>query len=589
MKRFLSVIYFFSFSIYLQAQQGSYPQNYFRNPMNIPIDLTANFGELRPDHWHMGLDIRTNQKENIPVFASAQGYVAHIGIRPKSFGRFIVINHPNGLSTLYAHLNDFNTELEKFVKEQQYLKESWAIELDIQKDRFPVTKGQFIALSGNSGGSQGPHLHFEIFDTKSTKRLNPLLFGFSLQDKLPPNLIKIGMYDRSVSVYEKSPVFFQLKNTNLGYIIPKMPVIKTGLKKISFAIQTYDVMKSGGSANGIYSAELFVDEKPQISFTIDSIDYEETVYMNAHIDYKSDYYGGAYLQHLSQLPGDKGNVYKQINSDGVIQLSDTNVHAVSIRIKDAFNNSSQLNFSVQYDENLVKEIETLMAPFFIYNYVNVFEKPDFEMFLPEGCLYDNISQVYFRTTSALPFAVSALHLINDASTPVHNNFTVRIKPSVEIPEEWKNKLLLIRSSKENTVKKAVWQGEWLSAKFGGFGGFQVVADFIPPSINELGIGDTINLSAADRILFAPRDNYGIKKFRAELNGQWLNFSNDKGKNWIYKFDEHCPYGIHKLNVLVEDIAGNITEKTWWFKRNPYSPLPPAPKKKTVKKVVKKKK
>ena len=231
---------FLFYSLCSIAQPPSYLKNYFRNPLNISMDLAANFGELRPSHWHMGLDIRTNQKENLPVFAAADGYIAHIGIRPQSFGRFIVINHPNGLSTLYGHLNDFFPELEKYVTEQQYKQESWEIEIDFEKNMFPVAKGSFIAFSGNTGGSQGPHLHFEIFDTKTTKRLNPLLFEFSIWDDVPPNLVKLAMYDRNKSVYEQTPVFFYLKNTDSGYIIPRQPVLKTGWNKISFAIHTID-------------------------------------------------------------------------------------------------------------------------------------------------------------------------------------------------------------------------------------------------------------------------------------------------------------------------------------------------------------
>src|SRR5690242_4421346 len=158
----LWVFIFSSFSLFSQVKPN-YPKYYFRDPLGIsPMEIVANYGELRPDHWHMGLDIRTNQKENLPVYAAAEGYIAHIGIRPQSFGRFIIINHPNGYSTLYAHLNDFYPALEEYVTEQQYNQESWAIELDFTKGKFPVYKGQFIAYSGNTGGSQGPHLHFEI-------------------------------------------------------------------------------------------------------------------------------------------------------------------------------------------------------------------------------------------------------------------------------------------------------------------------------------------------------------------------------------------------------------------------------------------
>lgn len=569
-----------------------YSRNYFRNPLGIPMQLSANFGELRPNHWHMGLDIRTEAKENFPVYASAEGYIAHVGIRPQSFGRFIIINHPNGLSTLYAHLNDFYSELENYVTAQQYKQESWALELDFDKNQFPVIKGTFIASSGNSGGSKGPHLHFEIFNTKTEKRLNPLLFDFPVQDNTPPSLIRLAMYDRSKSVYAQTPVFLPLKNTDSGYIISKNRVIKTGLDKISFAIQTYDKMTGGGSNNGIFSAKLYLDDEPQISFTLDSIDYDETVYMNAHIDYRYDYTGGAYFQHLSQLPGDHCPVYRQIKSDGVINLTDTNVHLISVDVKDTKGNTTQLNFSVQYDDSLAKtDIYQSRGLKFLPNRLNVVEKDDFKMELPAGCLYDTIPYLYYRNNSSSFYSVSALHQVNDPSYPVHEDIIVSIQPNKIIPEEWKDKLIMQRTGKGSTIRKVQLQDDWLTTKFGDFGSFQVLADVTPPQINEpggyrLGKSDTINLSPADRIVFTPTDNFGIvKKFRVELDSQWLRFTNDKSRNWVYKFDERCSYGLHQLTATATDLVGNTTTKTWWFKRYPYTP----PKKKAVKKGSSKKK
>ena len=177
--RQVSLITLFLFTLKSQSQpkyDHKYPQDYFANPLDIPISLAANFGELRPGHWHMGLDLRTDQKENLPVYAAAEGYIAHVGVRPLSFGKFVIINHPNGYSTLYAHLNRFYSELENYVRQKQTEKESWAIDLDFSPGDFEIKRRQQIGLSGNTGGSQGPHLHFEILDTKTGRSLNTQLF-----------------------------------------------------------------------------------------------------------------------------------------------------------------------------------------------------------------------------------------------------------------------------------------------------------------------------------------------------------------------------------------------------------------------------
>jgi hypothetical protein len=564
------------------SQSPNYPQRYFRNPLNIPMELAANFGELRPNHWHMGLDIRTDQKENLPVYAAAEGYIAYAGVRAQSFGRFIIINHPNGYSTLYAHLNDFYPQLHQYVLEQQKEKESWAIEFQIPKNKFRISKGQFIAYSGNTGGSQGPHLHFEIRDTKTDRSLNPLLFGFPVYDKEPPSLLKLALYDRSISTYEQSPRLFTLKKTDSGYIIPKIPVIKTGLSKISFAIQAIDKLSGSQNPNGIYTARIFLDDKRISEFILDRIDYNESEYINAHIDYRFYKSGKGELQHLSPLPGDAGRVYHIYKDEGSILLNDTLPHAVKIEAGDADENFSKLNFKIQYDDSLNQNKFIYSAqPDFTPNNANGFKKPDFEAFLPEGCIYDAIQPRYFRSNALSVNAVSALHQLNDNSFPVHGELTVRIKPVKEIRKEWEDKIIIQRNGGSAIIKPEGQinnSDKWLSFKTGSFGSFVALLDLAPPVINELGKGDTINLSPASRILFSPSDISGIKNFRAELDGRWLMFTNDKGYSYIYNFDERCPYGVHHLKVTAEDLVGNITTKEWWFKRGPYTP---PKKKKTI--------
>src|SRR5580692_9994511 len=143
----------------------AYPRDYFRDPLDVPISLAANFGELRPNHYHMGLDIRTQHRENLPVYAAADGYVARVSIEPAGFGQAVYINHPNGYTTVYGHLNDFFPALAAYVKQQQYDQESWKVFIDIPADLFPVRKGDWIAYSGSTGGSEAPHVHFEIRST----------------------------------------------------------------------------------------------------------------------------------------------------------------------------------------------------------------------------------------------------------------------------------------------------------------------------------------------------------------------------------------------------------------------------------------
>ena len=324
--------------------------------------LAANFGELRPNHYHMGLDCKTDQKQNVQVVAAADGYIAKVKIEPFGFGRCIYINHPNGLTTLYAHLNDFNPELEKYVKEQQYKLKSWKVFLDIPANLFPVKQGQFIAFSGNTGGSQGPHTHFEIRDTKTDKVLNPLLFGLPLPDDVPPNVIRLALYDRNSSTYEQSPKIFPLKKGAGGYVTSPNLII-TNTDKISFGISAFDRYTGSNNPNGIYEAIVYDNERPIIGFEMDSITYDETRDVNAHIDYKLRSSGGPFVQHLSRLPGYTHGIYKTTNGDGVIFLEDDSVHKIKIEVKDVNGNTSLVLFDVKRGPGVLSKIKKMLTIF----------------------------------------------------------------------------------------------------------------------------------------------------------------------------------------------------------------------------------
>jgi hypothetical protein len=570
MKAALFCFLFAAVSLGQNLPPVNYPKGYFTWPVDARIGLAANFGELRPNHYHMGLDCRTDQRENRPVLAAADGYIARIKIEPFGFGRCIYINHPNGLTTLYAHLNEFYPALESYVTTQQYQQQNWAVSLDVPVGLLSVKKGQFIANSGNTGGSQGPHLHFEIRDTKSDKVLNPLLFGLPVADNIAPDILRLAVYNRNLSTYEQSPRFYPLKKVNGIYTLPA-GVLPVNSDAVSFAITAYDRYTGSTSRNGIYQAQLYEDETPVCAFRLDSISYDETRYLNAHIDYKLRNTGGSYVQHLSRMPGYPQMVYKDISGDGVIKLQDGRLHDIKIQVSDAAGNISLLQFSVQRMSTALPAVAVLPLPFsagdFRPGMINVFENRNISFYLPETALYDSIRFQYRET---IPAKGNTIYQLHNGNVPVHGLFPVSIhEPGAMRPD----KVVMYRYWQDKSdFKKAfpVTRGgerNWFTASFRSFGNFQLLEDTIPPSIMPIGIREGMNTAKLNRIAFVIKDNTEeLENFSAFLDGKWLRFSNDKGATFIYKFDEHCPPGSHELVISVEDCVGNISVRTYHFTR-----------------------
>jgi hypothetical protein len=544
----------------------NYPKGYFRDPLNIPISLAGNFGELRPNHYHMGLDIRTNHRENLPVFAAADGYISHVKVEPAGFGQAVYINHPNGYTTVYGHLNDFFPALAAYVKQQQYDQESWKVFIDIPADLFPVRKGDLIAYSGSTGGSEAPHVHFEIRSTAEDVNKNPMLFGMPIKDKTAPVILRLAVYDRAKSVYEQSPKIFLVKKSGTGFSIPK-GIITVFTPKISLAISAFDTESGTSNRNGIYEAELSDNDKVVIGFQMDNISYDKTRNVNAHIDYKTKTNGGPYLQQLFQLYGYVNSIYHQISGDGMIDVSDGSLHKIKIEVRDPLGNRSLLQFQVQYKPTLIYNSQ-LPGKKFYPMMLDGYETNDCAFYIGEKCLYDSVHIQFSNSVSASANVVSNLNSIGAAHIPLQDSFLVRIKSNTNLSAVKKNKVVMERfigSKKE--VRKVEWQNDWASARFRDFGNFQLVVDEEPPVIIPVGFHDGAEVGRLSRIVFVVKDNMGsFKNFRAELDGKWLRFTNDKGKSFIYKFDDHCGVGKHQLRIRVEDEAGNVTERLYNFIR-----------------------
>lgn len=563
-KRLISYILFAFISSTVYTQElpvPVYPKGYFRYPLGIPIKLNANFGEMRPNHFHMGLDLFTQRKTNLPIYAPADGYIARIKIDPNGFGRALYINHPNGYTTLYAHMNTFTPEVEAYLVEQQYANEKWKIEVQVPANKFKVQKGQFIGYSGNTGASEGPHVHFEIRKTENDNCVNPLFFGFNIPDNIPPVLTRLAVYDRNKSTFEQYPATFAFKKAGDTFKLAS-PLIKTAASKVSFAITALDRVNGFTNSLGFNQALVYDNDEPVSGFLIDNIGYDMTRYLNAHIDYRIKTNGGAYLQHLGALPGNRLDIYKKWNKDGLIDLSDGEVHHIRLVVKDSYGNTSHAAFNIQQSGTPVEASlpGDLMKP----NEVNVYENNELQVYISEKGLYDALHFVYSKNPSVN--GLSDVFVLQNTSIPLQDSMIVGIKATRKISGDDVNHVLMYHTGKKKPdVARASFKDGWFTAKFREFGTFQLLLDNEPPKITG-NIFNGANLSKASFIKFIVSDNYKeIKSFRAELDGQWLLFGGTSN-TFTYRIDSHCLPGEHELKVRAEDEAGNVTEQVYKFVR-----------------------
>jgi len=544
-----------------------YPQNYFRDPLDIPIQLSANFGDLRSNHFHMGLDIRTQGRENLYVHAAADGYISRIKIEKWGYGKAIYITHPNGFTTLYAHLNTFYEALENYIEDKQYKDQQWAQDIDIPAGLFPVTKGQFIALSGNTGGSAGPHLHFEIRDTKTDNNLNPELFGFNIPDNAAPVIYGLYWYDRRYSTYLAEAKSIPVKAAGNTYNTVSK-IVKVGSPLLSLGIRTMDKYSGSPFRFGIYQSELWMDDSLLHAFQLNNFSYDDTRYINACIDYTRYMKDGVFVQHLATLPGNKLNIFSEAGGSGVIILSDTIAHKINIAVKDIHGNTSRIEFFIQYDKNLERQLPTQVnAAALVPGHPGEINTANARAKFSALSFYDTLSLVLMEQASAKPNAASALIGIHNYFVPVHDSFSIALKTTLPAVQYLRSRVVMqLQSNRHKEIAKPIWNGDWASAKFNRLGFVQLLIDTIPPAIKAIGWQSGTKFTTQKTLRLRCTDELDeIATFNAELDGQWLLFA-EKNDDFIYTFDDHCPRGLHTLVVTVIDKAGNTTEQRFKFTR-----------------------
>ena len=542
----------------------------FASPVDIPIVLNGNFGELRSNHFHAGIDIKTNGETGLPVYSIDNGYISRIAVSPSGYGKAIYIKHPNGYTSVYAHLEKFTEPVAQWIKKEQYRLQSYRVNLFPQKEQFEFNKGALIAYSGNSGSSAGPHLHFEIRKTKNQNPVNPQSFNFNIEDQTNPVAENLYIYPLSDSSHVENST--QKKHHKLvfydgAYHIKGKPTID-GFGKLGFGIDAIDHIDGNWSKCGIYQMEYWVDNQLVNAFQIDQLQYSKMRDINSHIDYeaavkRSEKFHKTYIE-----PGNELDIYKQTHNRGIFNFNDAKRHSVKIIFFDINMNSARVEFTLRSTSPL-RHPDKQTAAFFHYNEENQFTDDEIDITLPESALYNDLHFIYKKGKTP-PGAFSSLHRVHRPFTPLDKAIGVAVKP-VGLPERLQDKALLAYFDIKEAAYSAIG-GEYLNgnveSKTLKFGDICIVADTIPPKIDALSLKNK-QLMEPNRIRFKITDELsGVNEYKVYIDNKWILFSYDMKRDIIeYVFGEHIEKGkTHHLILEVTDQKNNqsVYETSFYY-------------------------
>ncbi|MFN8714784.1 MAG: M23 family metallopeptidase [Bacteroidota bacterium] len=570
--KWLSSALLFAFPALLLAhpEPTNYPKNYFQTPIDAPLLLAGNFGELRPNHFHAGIDITTQGKEGIAVFAAAEGYVSRIRISPFGYGKALYVTHPNGYTTVYGHLRNFNKDIGMYAERNQYEVELFEIDITVAPGALPVKKGEIIARSGNTGGSGGPHLHFEIRDTKTEDAINPLLFGLPVVDKVAPTIVRVAIIPLDINSYvngKSQKKYITLKLLK-GVYVPataadSMPTVSG---RIGFAVDAYDKESTPHGKNGVYGIRLSINGNDVYAHRLERIPFEHSRYINCFIHYETYINSGTYLQ-CSYLP--QNNllpVYDTVVNSGSFQPQPLKTYKINYILTDAYGNKATAVFRVKGEKETGRGI--------------IFTPPMIDI-IPwdSGAVFESTGewQLEFLPRSVYSFTelITAFENKNPASPKIticNRNIALHkpctLSMAVKNTENMLAKAVICEQviTKQKTVRfsalSTTMQNGYAVATVKNFGTYQVKYDTTAPVIRtsnfDLKGQKQNNLSTLKALQFTITDNLsGIKTYRATLNGKWVIADYDAKNNRLtIDLAKHTGTGKCALRLEVADKCGN---------------------------------
>ena len=556
MKKIFLLFLFLSINL---NSQTNFPKNYFSNPLDIDLILNGTFGELRSSHFHSGLDFKTQFKEGLNIYSAAEGYVSRISIKHGGFGKAIYINHPNGYTTVYAHLKSFNDEIENYIKKLQYEKRTYQIEKYLKKDVLKIKRKQIIGKSGNTGSSSGPHLHFETRKTSNQKALNPKLFDFKIKDNRHPIINSAFIYKIDSLNDYKVPIKIKLKKIN-DSLYESNTIEASG--KVGFGISGFDRQDLAYNKNGIYNYTAFLNNNKSIEFKFDEFYFQESIKIKTLIDYE---YYIKNKKRIIKLFKDKGNdlsVYSG-NLSGFVDIVGKESEYL-IEISDIAGNKTKIKIPIlnsiketklKNDENLIESNKKIKNNLdYNFNFKNS------KIQIPKNTFLKDVKLNIKNFEDSIKIENPYVPLFKNIKIDFLNN-----KNSMGDYLAYRN-----FDGVESFATSKLDNKNYFNLKTKSLGTYFIKTDSINPIIKPNNFNNGDWMSKKELIKFTILDKEtGIKSYQVKINDKWILFEYEYKKNELfYRFDSYFKNNReNKIEIIVEDMVGNKTEKIFTFYRD----------------------
>ncbi|GIJ97122.1 peptidase M23 [Capnocytophaga stomatis] len=541
----------------------SFAQTDFASPLDIPLLLSGNFGELRPNHFHAGVDFKTQGREGLNIYAIKEGYVSRIKVGAYGYGKALYITHPNGYTSVYAHLQKFAPAIEAYIKKRQYARKSFEIDAYPKENELVVKKGQLVGLGGNTGSSAGPHLHFEIRDA-SSNAVNPLLYGYEIKDNIPPDVYQVMAYPlgREAQINQSQlPQTVKLtKQPDGSYLADK--VFASGT--IGFGLQSIDKQNDTHHQNGVYKVTLSVNGEPHFQYIFDKLSFNEARYINTFIDYQTYVDKKSRVQLLYRGKGNRiSTIYTVNKNEGQLEVKENMGYLVTITAEDIKGNVSKISIPVEGKKLDVKEPRPVVnGEVIVSGRDQYFTFDGGNIYFPERTFYnDFLIQIESKNDTLT---------LHNSATAVHKFFNLSFD-NKKFSEKEAKQVFIARLDEKNrpSAERTIYKNKLFTTRTRNLGRFTLMKDTIAPTLRPLNFKNNATVTASTLKVEIKDDLSGIESYSATLNGQWILFEYEpKTQTLTFNFSDidTKKTDTYKLEMIAKDGVGNVQKLDVSFKK-----------------------